>query len=115
MNWSHFADCEPRDSRLVFRPCLDANAAHRGLWGASETYSLERRNLHDALRAALLSALTDKQRIAVELYFFEGLSQGDIADRLGVSQQVIHRRLYGARRNGRTVGGALARLRAVLS
>ena len=108
------ADHLPRDARLIFRPCLDANATSRGLWGEAETFSTQRSRLHEALRVALDEVLTDKQRVAVELYFFEGLSQGDIARQLGVSQQVIHRRLYGARRNGRTVGGALSRLRAAL-
>ena len=66
-----------------------------------------------AVREAL-DRLTPKQRQAVELFFFEGLSQGDIARRLGVSQQVISRRLYGDRRRGKQVGGALAKLRAAL-
>ncbi|MFT5680554.1 MAG: RNA polymerase sigma factor (sigma-70 family) [Myxococcota bacterium] len=115
MNWSTHADPHPRDSRLIYRPCLDANAAQRGLWSESDPFSQQQQHLHDALRDALASVLTDKQRTAVELYFFEGLSQGDIARRLGVSQQVIHRRLYGDRRNGRMVGGALSRLRQALS
>jgi DNA-directed RNA polymerase specialized sigma24 family protein len=115
MNWSLHADHHPRDARLIYRPCLDANPDHRGLWSEADQLSPERQRLHDLLREALQSALTDKQRIAVELYFFEGLSQDDIARRLGVSQQVIHRRLYGDRRNGRIVGGAISRLRAALA
>lgn len=115
MTWSTHADPHPRDSRLIYRPCLDANAAWRGLWSEPDAFSTRQQRLHDALREALASALTDKQRMAVELYFFEGLSQGDIARRLGVSQQVIHRRLYGDRRGGRIVGGALPRLRKALA
>lgn len=67
------------------------------------------------VRAALDRALTAKQREAVELFFFEGLSQSAIARRLGVSQQVIQRRLHGARRRGAIIGGALPRLRAALA
>lgn len=66
------------------------------------------------LRQAL-AALTPKQREAVELHFFEGLSQGAIARRLGISQQVIQKRLHGVQRRGRRIGGALPRLRSVLS
>lgn len=69
----------------------------------------------DAVRAAIATALTDRQREIVEWHFFEGLSQGEIARRLGVSQQVIHKALYGVVRRGRPVGGALRRLREVLA
>lgn len=99
--------------RLVYRPDLDRNATGRGLW--SEPIDEGRDALHAQVRAAIASALTEKQRQAIELYFFDGLSQQEIADRLGVSQQVIHRRIYGARRGGRIVGGALRKLRVALS
>jgi predicted DNA-binding protein (UPF0251 family) len=75
----------------------------------------ESERVEGAVRHAVATALTDKQREAVELYFFEGLSQAAIARRLGVSQQVIQKRLYGAARGGVTVGGAIARLRAALA
>ena len=71
--------------------------------------------LHDAVRSAVDSSLTAKQREVVEAYFFEGLSQGDIARRLGISQQVVQKRLYGAPRGGKLVGGAIHRLRGVLA
>lgn len=67
------------------------------------------------VHAALERTLTEKQREAVLLFFFEGLSQSAIARRLGVSQQVIQRRLHGARRRGTVIGGALPRLRAALA
>jgi RNA polymerase sigma factor (sigma-70 family) len=72
-------------------------------------------HLEDEVRNAVATALTDKQREAVELFFFEGLSQSEIARRLGVSQQVVQKRLYGDRRDGVMVGGAIAKLRAALA
>ncbi len=72
-----------------------------------------RDELYQDLRQSL-NSLTPLQRQTVELYFFEGLSQGDIARKLGVSQQVIHKRLYGTRRRGALIGGAIARLRHTL-
>lgn len=66
-----------------------------------------------AVRAAL-SLLTERQRALVELHFFEGLSQGEIARRLGVTQQVVQKQLHGASRGGKVVGGALSRLRRAL-
>jgi RNA polymerase sigma factor (sigma-70 family) len=68
-----------------------------------------------AVRRAVATTLTAKQREAVELFFFEGLSQSEIARRSGVSQQVIHKRLYGASRDGVIVGGAIAKLRHALA
>ena len=73
------------------------------------------RALEDAVRDAVSSALTDKQRRAVEGYFFEGLSQGDLAKELGVTQQVVQKTLFGVVRGGKRIGGALSRLREVLA
>ncbi len=59
--------------------------------------------------------LTARQREIVEWHFFEGVSQGDIARRLGVTQQVVQKSLYGVNRRGRRIGGALGRLREALA
>ena len=75
----------------------------------------EEDTVDEAVRQAVENALTPKQREAVELFFFEGLSQSEIGRRLGVSQQVVQKRLYGVRRGGVTIGGAVARLREVLA
>ena len=37
--------------------------------------------------------LTDKQKEYYELYYFENLSLGEIAERLGVSRNAIHKEL----------------------
>ncbi|HYF45060.1 MAG TPA: sigma-70 family RNA polymerase sigma factor [Acidimicrobiales bacterium] len=57
------------------------------------------------------TGLTAKQRHIVERYFYDGRTQQEIADELGVSQQVVSRQLFGVVRNGRRIGGAVARLR----
>ncbi len=76
----------------------------------------ERRDaLAARVRDAVERALTPRQREIVEWHFFEGLSQGEIARRLGVTQQVVQKSLYGVTRRGRPVGGALRRLREALS
>ncbi len=81
------------------------------LWTNDDTNEV----VENAVRHAVATALTDKQRQAVELFFFQGLSQSEIARRLGVSQQVVQKRLYGVTRRGVIVGGALARLREALA
>ena len=115
-----------RERREVLSADLDRLDATRALWqrgpeGASlgddgedpQPRALE--TLCEAVREAVATALTDKQREVVEACFFEGLSQGEIARRLGVTQQVVQKRLYGAPRGGRLVGGAMARLREALA
>jgi DNA-directed RNA polymerase specialized sigma24 family protein len=67
------------------------------------------------VRATIERVLTPKQRETVELHFFEGLSQSEIARRLGISQQVVHKRIYGVVRRGSAIGGALSKLREALS
>ena len=39
-------------------------------------------DLDEVVRAAVSTALTEKQREAVEMFFFEGLAQSEIARRL---------------------------------
>ncbi|MDI1437488.1 RNA polymerase sigma factor [Polyangium sorediatum] len=93
---------------------LDHIAASRHLYHDDDT-SEARLRLQDAVRDAVATVLTDKQREVVEAYFFEGLSQGEIARRLGVTQQVVQKRIYGDERGGRSVGGALRKLREALA
>lgn len=102
--------------RLVFIADMDQLPAAVALWQSPEIgLSPARQVLITALRHAISTRLTARQREAVELHYFEGLSQGQIARRLGISQQVVHKRLHGDRRNGRMVGGALPRLRSALA
>lgn len=94
---------------------LDQFDRDRHIYHDDAITSETRLRLHDAVRHAIATSLTDKQREAIEAFFFEGLSQGEIAKRLGVSQQVVQKRIYGAGREGKTVGGALRKLREALA
>jgi RNA polymerase sigma factor (sigma-70 family) len=70
--------------------------------------------LVELLRELVETRLTPTQRQVVELYFFQGQSQDQIAAALGISQQSVSRHLYGAARDGQKVGGAIRRLQKVL-
>jgi RNA polymerase sigma factor (sigma-70 family) len=109
-------DRRERRRREVPSADLDRLDARAALWSAGQDGEggAPRERLREAVREAVAGALTDKQRAVVEACFFEGLSQGDVARRLGVSQQVVQRTLHGATRGGRVVGGALRRLREAL-
>ncbi len=67
------------------------------------------------VRRVVAESLSPKQREVVEAYYFEGLSELEIARRLGVTQQVVHKRIHGVRRDGRAIGGALKRLADALA
>lgn len=101
--------------RLTLAPDIERVPCGAGLWQQDCSISPERERVLDALRTAVQESLTPKQREAVELFFFEGLSQGDIARRLGVTQQVVQKRIFGTQRQGKRIGGALARLRKTLN
>jgi len=68
-----------------------------------------------AVRRAVEEALSPKQREVVVAYFFEGLSEPEIARQLGIAQQVVHKRIHGVRRDGRAIGGALRKLAEALA
>ena len=55
--------------------------------------------------------LTSKQRQAVMLYFFGQKTQEEIGRIMGVPHQVVSQHIYGIRRNGKKIGGAIMRIR----
>ena len=59
-------------------------------------------------------ALTPRQREIVHLYFFEQMTEGEIAKRLGISVPSVSQHLFGKSRGGKIVGGAIPKLRKTL-
>ena len=72
-----------------------------------------RAEMLDLLRELVATALTERQRQIVDLYFTEGRSQAEIAAELGITQQVVSKQLFGVMRDGRRIGGAIRRLRVL--
>lgn len=99
--------------RVVLRADLSHVPDDHALWRGDDDALHAHRD--ESLRALVESTLTPRQRDIVSWHYFEGISQGDIARRLGVSQQVVQKALHGDSRGGRRVGGALQRLRAALT
>lgn len=69
------------------------------------------KNILADIQTIISNHLTDKQREIVELYFFKGMKQQEIAATLGLPQQVISKHLFGVIRNGHKVGGAITKIR----
>ncbi len=58
--------------------------------------------------------LTERQRDVVRLYFFEQKTQREVAEVLGISVASVSQHLFGKRRAGAAIGGAIPRLRKEL-
>ena len=63
------------------------------------------------LREMIPAALTPRQREIVELYFFQGQTEQEIAEQLRISVPSVSQHLFGKKRRGKRIGGAMARLR----
>lgn len=59
------------------------------------------------------SELTQMQRECLKLYFFRDKTQADVATILGISRRVVSQHIFGIRRNGKQVGGAIKKIRKV--
>lgn len=70
-----------------------------------------RREAVNLIKMIIASHLTPKQQQIVDLYFYKGLSQGEIAAQLGINQQVVSKHLFGVLREGKKIGGALQKLK----
>ena len=80
-----------------------------------EQESLEKEQLKDEaidqIKELIRIRLTTRQRQIVEMYFYENKTQQEIAETLGINQQVVSKHLFGVLRDGRQVGGAVRKLR----
>ena len=70
-----------------------------------------REELFELLRQLVATGLTARQREIVHLTYDEQLTQAEVAERLGISQQVVSKQLFGVMRDGKRIGGAIRRLR----
>ena len=96
---------------------LDAFATGSALWCPPEEApsrpekDQRRRQAVVRLRELIEHELTARQRDCVRLYFFEGRTQQQVAEELGICRRVVSQHLFGIRRHGRRIGGALNRIR----
>ncbi len=97
---------------------IESVAAENAMWFETEEDRERRYALQDffqgvmpAVQEIIDSKLTRRQREILRLYFFCGMTQEDIADRLDLTQSTVSRHLFGTVRNGKRVGGAIPKLR----
>lgn len=98
---------------------LDRYAAAAGLWHEDDEDQRLRHHGRERTEALfppvldLVDDLTQRQREAVMLYFLHDKTQEEVAEIMGINRRVVSQHLFGIRRNGRQVGGAIARLRTL--
>ncbi len=73
----------------------------------------ERQVILTAIREIIDSSLTPIQKQCVEQYFFQQRTQEEIAQCLGISRRVVGQHLFGVRRSGKHVGGAINKIRKI--
>ena len=66
------------------------------------------------LHAVMVTALTQRQRQVMELYYLEDRTQVEIATALGISQATVSQHLTGKRRGSTRVGGAFRKIRKAI-
>ena len=70
-----------------------------------------RQEVYALLRELVATGLTERQQEIVRLTYDEQLTQAEVAARLGITQQVVSKQLFGVVRDGKRIGGAIRRLR----
>ncbi len=72
---------------------------------------VKRQKVLSQIRQIIAKELTARQNDCVQLYFYEGKTQDEISDILGISRRVVSQHLFGVTRDGRRVGGAINKIR----
>jgi len=73
----------------------------------------ERKQILNFVLDIIESELTQIQRDCIKLYFLKEKTQAEVAEILGISRRVVSQHIYGIRRDGKRVGGAIKKIRKV--
>ena len=109
--WEISVDPEILESKLIAPDFLEQLLITPEDEQAAQEKAQIKQEAIEQIRLLIQTKLTPKQRQIVELYFHKDMTQQEIAQELGLSQQVVGKHLFGVLRGGRRVGGAMAKLR----
>lgn len=100
---------------------IEGVAAESAMWFETEEdrerrYALQEffQEVMPAVQEVIEDCLTRRQREILALYYFDGMTQQDIAAALDLTQSTVSRHLFGTVRNGKRVGGAVPKLRKAI-
>ena len=97
----YFEQFSTEDS-LRYQPPVDAH---------TNEYRARQQQVLQQIRQIIGNELTSQQARCVQLYFYEGKSQEEIGNILGIRRRVVSQHLFGVTRNGKQVGGAIKKIR----
>ena len=109
--WEISVDPEILESKLIAPDLLEQLLITPEDEQAAQEKAEIKQEAIEQIRLLIQTKLTPKQRQIVELYFHKDMTQQEIAQELGLSQQVVCKHLFGVLRGGRRVGGAMTKLR----
>lgn len=85
---------------------------------ADTEWCCARRSFFDTVKPVVVdliqNRLTRRQREVVSLYYLHGKTQVEVATILHLNQSTVSRALFGIKRNGRNIGGAVPKLRRII-
>ncbi|MDE0184295.1 MAG: hypothetical protein OXP71_02425 [Candidatus Poribacteria bacterium] len=87
---------------LRYQPFVDAH---------TNEYRAKQQQVLQQIRQIIGNELTAQQARCVQLYFYEGKTQEEIGNILGIRRRVVSQHLFGVTRNGKQVGGAIKKIR----
>lgn len=100
---------------------LENLPSERALWYETDEDRERRWALQEFFQAVLPAVeelvranLTKRQQQILRMYYFESMTQEDIAAALDLTQSTVSRHLFGTTRSGKKVGGAIPKLRKVV-
>ncbi len=87
---------------LPYQSAVDAHTSE---------YRAKQQRVLQQIRHIIGNELTYQQARCVQLYFYEGKTQEEIGNMLGIRRRVVSQHLFGVTRNGKQVGGAIKKIR----
>ncbi|MHC4211970.1 MAG: sigma factor-like helix-turn-helix DNA-binding protein [Planctomycetota bacterium] len=72
------------------------------------------KKLIELIKGERLPKLTERQRQIIQLYFDFQLNEEAIARILGISQPTVSQHIFGKKRNGKKIGGAIRKIRKII-
>lgn len=105
----------PMEPEELDKFCMEDTHWHETEEAREYRYKREvkRKTIFKSVLGIIDKELTPTQRECIKLYFFHQKTQQEISDILGISRRVVSQHIYGIRRNGKSIGGGINKIRKI--